>query len=310
MSYTITPLSLKNLNDLCFLYKKVFNNDVSLEMISKKFETSYTGISYFGHLAYSNKKPVAFHGAIPIIMTYNGKEELAAQYGDAMTLKEHTGNGLFTKLGKLTDTKLKEAGVKFVWGFPNQNSEYGYMNKLNWKYVDRTQGFILKTNSIPIEKFAQKFNFTKNILQRNITSVFEKHKTNKIIKSSVLNEKEYVTTLRNKAYYDYKSFTGNFKIDIDGVLFWIKIKNGLLVGDIESPNEKLFFQALQKLKLMASNCGIGELVFQASPNTSITKLLDSLNVEKFESWAVGYKNFNSNFPLEKIKLTFGDLDTF
>ena len=139
MDYHIEPISKKHFTNLKILYKLVFGNDYSLSYIEKKYNTEYLGKSLFGHLAFYNEKPVAFHGAIPVLMKYKNQYELAAQYGDAMTLKEHNGNGLFTKLGKLTDEQLKKEGIRFVWGFPNQNSEYGYINKMEWDYSNRMQ---------------------------------------------------------------------------------------------------------------------------------------------------------------------------
>ncbi len=309
MSYNIVPLSTENIKDLTYLYKHVFGNNMSIDMVKKKFDTDHLGVSYFGHLAYENKKPVAFHGAIPVLMKYNGLTELAAQYGDAMTMPGHTGKGLFTKLGKYTDQQLKKAGIKFVWGFPNQNSEYGYLNKLDWKYKERMLGYTIKTSFFPFGKVVSKFDFTKNIYDKRVRDIFSDYITKNKISGSVFKDFNCVSTSRDQSYYDYKSHTGNFTIDIDGVLFWIKIKNDLLVGDIEASDEALFYQALKKLKSLAYKSGIMTITFQASPNTQIAKLLHS-QAEAFSSWIVGFKNFSSSFPLEELKLTFGDLDTF
>lgn len=310
MSYTIVPLSLENMEDLTYLYKHVFGNTITLDIVKRKFDTSYLGLSHFGHIAYHNNKPVAFHGAVPVLMTYNGATELAAQYGDAMTLPNHTGKGLFTKLGKLTDAQLEAAGITFVWGFPNQNSEYGYLNKLDWQYVERMQGFTIKTSAIPLEKIAQKFNFAKNIYSKRIDRIFEPYRTNRNIKGSVFLNTDCISTSRDSAYYNYKAYNDNFTVEIEGVLFWLKIKNGLLVGDIETPNDVAFYEALEKLKQIALNNGIGEITFQASPETQISKLLATKAENTFESWVVGYKSFSTSLQLEKLKLTFGDLDTF
>ena len=310
MSYTITPLSINNIKDLTYLYKKVFNNKYTIDLVIRKYNTSYLGVSYFGHIAYNNGEPVAFHGAIPVKMEYNSNYEIAAQYGDAMTLPKHTGKGLFTKLGKLTDEQLKEVNITFVWGFPNQNSEYGYLNKLDWQYVDRMQGFKIKTAKLTLEKAARKLHLTNQLFDLHVIKVFKKYKTSAKIKGSVYNQGIPVSTYRNIDYYNYKSFTNNFTIAINDVLFWIKIKNGLLVGDIETPSKQHFYKALTELKKIAITNGISEIVFQSSPNTLITELLNGKANEHFESWIVGYKNFSSHFPLEKLKLTFGDLDTF
>jgi hypothetical protein len=261
-------------------------------------------------LAYLNDLPVAFHGAIPVEMKYKNQTEVAAQYGDAMTLKNHTGKGLFTKLGKLTDKQLIKANIKFIWGFPNQNSEYGYLNKLNWQYKERMQGFKIATSKLPFEKLSKKMKFISEIYQKHIEKVFEKYKINKYLKGSVFLDNEIVSINRNIGFYNYRAFTNNFVIKIENVFFWIKIKNGLLIGDVEtnSPNE--FYKALEKLKKIATKNGIHEIIFQASPNTLICDLMQKTNAQKFESWIVGYKNISSDFPLEKLKFTFGDLDTF
>ncbi|WP_459210772.1 GNAT family N-acetyltransferase [Aquimarina rhabdastrellae] len=311
MNYSIAPLSHKNIKDLLYLYEFVFGNTYSLDFILKKFDTSYLGKSYYGHLAYHDKRPIAFHGAIPVLMEYQGRHEIAAQYGDAMTLPTYTGKGLFTKLGQLTDQQLQDDGISFVWGFPNQNSEYGYINKLHWNYVERMQGYKIKTAIIPLEKMVRKFKFTNQFYINRIKKAFEKYRVPSYIQGSVLNSKnDIVTTCRNTHYYTYKSFSENFTIKIDDVLFWIKIKNGLLIGDIETPSKAAFNNALEKLKKLASDNGIGELIFQSSPNTLTTDLLQEQSDDYFESWIVGFKNFSSKFPLEKLKLTFGDLDTF
>ncbi|MDH7448049.1 GNAT family N-acetyltransferase [Aquimarina sp. 2201CG14-23] len=310
MEYSIVPLSQENIKDLTYLYKKVFGNSVTLNSVNRKFDTSYLGKSLFGHLAYDKDQPIAFHGAIPVLMEYENTYEIAAQYGDAMTLPNYTGKGLFTTLGNHTDEQLKSAGIRFVWGFPNQNSEYGYLNKLNWIYKERMQGFKVKAANIPLEKLVKKNNTTNSLYNKRIERVFEKYKIDVSVKGSVFNNTHIVSTARNSAYYQYKSFTNNFTIELNNVIFWIKIKNGLLIGDVEASNEIDFDKALYQLKSIAAKNGISELIFQASPDTQISSLMANRADEQFESWVVGFKNFSSDFPLEKLKFTFGDLDTF
>jgi hypothetical protein len=310
MEYQIEKLSDKNLADLISIYKTVFGTLYSEDEIYKKFDTSYLGLKYFGHIAYFQKKPIAFHGAILVEMKHNNQLELAAQYGDAMTVKEHVGKGLFTKLGELTDEQLKAAGIKFVWGFPNQNSEYGYINNLNWTYEEQVKGYKIKIATIPFEKMARKMPHTLKIYDKLMYKSFLKFKTNKIISGSVFLEKNTVSIHRNAEFYSYKAFTNNFVIEIHETLFWIKIKNGLLIGDVQIKSKEQFDSALKILKHIAFKMGISEIIFQTSPNTLLATIMETRANEKFDSWKVGYKNFNSNFPLKNLKFTFGDLDTF
>ena len=120
--YEFVSLNEENIFELMPLYKKVFGIDHTLEHITKKYNPSYTGLNAQGHFALFDGKVVAFHGAIPVLMRHKNTTELAAQYGDAMTLKSHSGKGFVSQLGKLTDRLLIQKGVSFVWGFPNQNS--------------------------------------------------------------------------------------------------------------------------------------------------------------------------------------------
>ena len=54
----------------------------------------------------------------------------------------------------------------------------------------------------------------------HISKVFKQYQTRKVCKGSVYINDETVSTLRNKAYYNYKSFAGNFTVVIEGVLFF------------------------------------------------------------------------------------------
>jgi len=42
----------------------------------------------------------------------------------------------------------------------------------------------------------------------------------------------------------------------------------------------------------------------------LTDVLEDLADHTFESWGVCYKNFSSGFPLERLFVTLGDIDTF
>lgn len=310
MEYEIKPLSDNTISDLKILYKAVFGNSYTEKQILEKYDTYYLGKKHFGHIAYYKNQPVAFHGAIPVQMKYNNQLELAAQYGDAMTIKSHNGKGLFSKLGELTDSLLQAEGFKFVWGFPNQNSEYGYINKLNWTYKESIQGFRFPIRTIPLEKTIKKTGFLSNWYAKFVRQKFSKYEVVNTISGSVFLKENCVSVNRNQEYYSYKSFGNNFCVKINETLFWIKIQHGLLVGDLEISTVANFDFALEKLKQIAFRIGVNEIIFQTSPNTLIAELLQSKTNNQFESWKVGYKNFNSNFPLENLKFTFGDLDTF
>ncbi len=309
MHYHFEKLGAHNLSALVFLYKEVFGNTYSLAYVQRKFDTSYLSTGPFGHIAFFENSPVAFHGAIPVKMCYREEIELAAQYGDAMTLSAHAGKGLFTKLGRLTDEQLQEAGVKFVWGFPNQNSEYGYVNKLQWQSKERMLGFRIKLRRLSIEKISKRMGFLSRKYRKRLAAIINPLRTNTFPRGSI-DKSKAVTVARSSAYYQYKSFGGSICINLSGVIFWIKILGGHLVGDVEVTDGANFQKGLAQLRALAGRLGVDQIIFQASPKTLISKSLEDIVDEVFESWMVGYKNFNSDFPLHSMKYTFGDLDTF
>lgn len=306
--YEFVPLTEDNIMLLQGLYQEVFGISYSLEQIKAKYRPAYTGIEAQGHFAFYQDKAVAFHGAIPVLMNYKGHIELSAQYGDAMTLKDHTGQGLFTRLGELSDERLKLHGVKFVWGFPNQNSEYGYVNKLNWKGKERMRCYIFKLKPLSSELVFRK------------TKVFEKNKQAQIKKKlkPLIIKKSGSLSIdfehgggvdRSDAHYAYKSFSPNYFIQLNETKVWIKTLGGLLVGDMEAKSGNQVNQTILELKKLANELGLNKVVIQASPGSKLNQIL-AKKYNSIDSWLIGYKNFNSEIPFEELDFTYGDLDTF
>lgn len=306
--YEFEALSEENLHGLIPLYHKVFNKKYQEQQIRAKFLTNNSAISAQGHFAKLNGQVVAFHGAIPVLMQYKNQIELAAQYGDAMTLKGHTGKGLFTKLGRLTDELLKKKGVRFVWGFPNQNSEYGYVNKLDWKGNKRMQAFLIPLSIVSEEVLRRKANLGVESFQEKIKRIIEPIRIEKANLQSV-NTDQYPSVQHSKNFFEYKSFSPNYMIELAGCKVWIKTEGGLLVGDVEQKSEEQFTELIQHLLQLGKKLGLHQLVFQFSPQSTHCQWMKK-HYKAVDSWLIGYKDFNSDFPLEELQLTYGDLDTF
>ena len=52
-----------------------------------------------------------------------------------------------------------------------------------------------------------------------------------------------------------------------------------------------------------------KITFQASPGTSPERIF-SRHFDAFDSWLLGGKSLASGFPIESLRCTYGDLDTF
>ena len=310
MEYAIKPLAENNIADLYALYQEVYGKSLSHGFLEQKFDATYLAKSYYGYFAYDHEKPIAFYGAIPIAMRYNNQTEIAAHSVNTMTHPKYRGQGLFTELANLTYQLLQSAGFTFVLGFPNQNSEYGFLNKLDWQYSERMMGYSTRVTRFSIEKLTKKNNVTAVVYQKYCDWVFNQYKVNRILKTNAMLLENAVTVDRNENYYQYKNAFGSFVIALEGCLFWIKIQNGLQLGDVEATSEEQFKKGIQKLKQLCRKAGIGEIVLQTSPKTTLHQWMQNQQWHSFDSWIVGYKNFNSSFPLENLKFTLGDVDVF
>lgn len=306
--YRFEKLDDNNLHHLITLYKQVFGSNYSFDFIKAKYQNSYTGIKAQGHFAFLKDQAVAFHGAIPVIMTQGGSNELCAQFGDAMTLKSHTGNGLFTILGQKTDELLQSLDVKFAWGFPNQNSEYGYVNKLEWQGKERMQCYIFKIQSLSSERILRK----SKIFQEKSQDIIKKKIAPFIIDKENLQSidvNNYGGIERSNSFYQYRSFTPNYFINIKDTKVWIKPQGGLLVGDIEIINKDQVLETVEDLKKLSKHLGLHQMVIQASPKSRLNIILQS-KYKAIDSWLIGYKSYSSKFDLSQLQFTYGDLDTY
>ncbi len=308
MDYLIKPFTEDLIEDFRLLYKEVYGKSIPLEFVLKKFDSKYLIDGYFGYFAYDNSKPIAFYGVVPVLMRYENQTEIAAQSVNTMTHPKYNGKGLFTKLAELTYAKMEQSGITFLWGFPNENSAYAFLNKLGGNYKEQMLGYTIRTNGYPIQNLLQKIPFIDTIYQFYLKKIFTKYVTNETMTGSIT--ENAVTVYRNAVYYNYKAFSGNFTITLNSCLFWIKIKNGLEIGDIETSSEENFHKAMESLKRICKKAGISEITFQTSPGTLQNDWMKNQKSSHFKSWLVGYKNLSSKFPLEKLKFTLGDVDVF
>lgn len=309
--YYFEKLNHNNLNDLLSIYKDAFSKEVSLEFLQKKQDTSYAGPSYVGYIAYSaENEPAAFYGVYPCFIDYNGKKYLAAQSGDTMTHSKHTGKGLFTSLATKTYEYCKENGINLVFGFPNQNSYPGFTKKLNWIHFDDLISYQIKVKCIPwirIKKIVHLSQKIHNLWGSFILQLLPKGKaftsSAKDINIPVIDHSE--------DFFKYKTYEKNYLLNVNGINVWLKFDElFLLIGDIEKCNEEEFLKVIGKLKKIAFLIGLPHIRFTGSSNTWGIEMFKKYGVKMDNTYPVGGINFTNAIPLEKMKFTMADNDTF
>ncbi len=291
------------------VYKAVYGHQRPAGFFRNKYDTAYTGAKYIGYLAYDlQHQPIAFYGVIPTLIWCNGKTILAAQSADTMTHPGYRNMGLFKQLANLTYALCKQAGIRFVFGFPNQNSLPGFL-KMGWNITESLDSFQMQVGGVlPLQKIAYKYWALRPVYNWYTNRVLKNYLSDKKgVQNSVLAD-GYNGVFRDDNYLNYKTYSPTRVIEIDGVLFWIKLQNGLQVGDIANiaPNFEI---SLQKLKVLARKLGLTQIYFQVSPQTHLHTLL-SQNYKPVPAFQAGFKKIDGELSPENIKFTLADIDIF
>ncbi|AWA29504.1 hypothetical protein HYN48_05045 [Flavobacterium magnum] len=306
---TIKSFSEAHLSDFARLYHAVYRKNIAPSFIRAKFTRPDLGDRFFGFIAYDGTVPVSFFGAVPVLIGHGTQTERAAQAVDAMTHPQYRGRGLLAELARLTHEVLEKNGFTMIFGFPNQNSEHLLLDTLHWQFSQRMSGYYFRTGSGLFSRIINEIPILKNALRRKSAAQLLQYVTTALMPTG--NDRSAVTTVRDAVHFDYKRFSGNFVIQAGGCIFWIKNGKKLVVGDFEADTSAAFQRGLSALKTICKKGGVSEIHFQVTAGSRKDLLLKSFpGAMQFDSWIIGYKNFNSSFPLEKLEFTLADVDIF
>ena len=311
MNYTLTKLTSENQQDLIPIYADTFGIDVSLDFLRAKQNTSFTGFDHVGFIAYDDQnQPVAFYGVYPCLIEFQGKKYLVAQSGDTMTHSKHVGNGLFTQLAQKTYDYCKENGFHLVYGFPNENSFPGFIKRLGWSHFDDMTPYLIRVKCIPWIRLKITFKLPQSLHNKWCNFVLNKLKKGQPFKSSALTVETPVID-HSKELFAYKTYAKNYLIQLNGMNLWLKHDDTfLLIGDLETGSEDEFEQTIKRLKRLAFFLGLPHLRFQTSTSTEGERLFQKYGQPMEVNYPIGGINFSGEIPLEKIKFTGADNDTF
>jgi len=307
--YRIDRLDKKNLKDLAILHSGVYGVPVNETYFLKKYDTAYTGFENVGYIAYNREgKPVAYYGVIPCYIQYKGEVMLAAQSADTMTHPQYRYKGMFVDLSNKAFDLCRQLGIRLVFGFPNQNSYHGAVNKLGWKMTEAMACFVIPIKSLPLESVARKMRLSK-LYTRYAQFVLKKNMVSLPGTASSVIADGFAGVYRSEEYLVYKTYNSSRVIKIGNARIWISGRPGMLIGDMENVDETNFKTVTDKLRGLAGKLGIRQVQFHCSPGTNLHRLF-SENFEPAHSYPVLFQDFGSSIPPEKIKFTFADIDIF
>jgi hypothetical protein len=308
--FTITRLSQKNIADLARLHSEVYGVPLREKYFKSKYNTSYTGVEYAGYIAYNRQNlPVAYYGVIPCSLRYGNERMLAAQSADTMTHPRHRYKGMFVELSLKCFELCRQLGIRLVFGFPNENSYHGAVNKLGWKLISQMDCFTIHCESSWLRNLLAKIPLLKKLHKHYVQKLIRKNsETLKGIRASFISE-GFAGVDRSEEYLDYKQYNPTSVLKIGEARIWISTRHGLMIGDMEGVDEQNFNHVMTGLKKIADRAGISELQFHCSPGTKLHDLF-SQSYPATPSFPALYQDFGSQISPEKIRFSLADIDIF
>ncbi len=123
-------------DSLCELHKLVFGAQVSVERWTWQHQGNPAGQAVIV-LAESNQGIVGQYALIPLRMKIENGMCLGGLSVDTMVHPDYRGQGMFVILGKQAYDRAGRRGIRFVYGFPNENIHYARFTKLGWTDLHR-----------------------------------------------------------------------------------------------------------------------------------------------------------------------------
>jgi hypothetical protein len=305
--YYIERLTAGKLVDMARLHLAVYNKVMPLSFFEKKYDTAFTGVAYIGYIAYSMPGiPVAYYGVIPCFLQDHSRTILAAQSADTMTHPQYRFKGLFVELSNMAFELCWQENIRIVFGFPNQNSLHGAVNKLGWRMTHAMECFIIPVRSVPIERITRNRFLLHDLYELYKKKVLKKYRSAFMVENSVIQE-GYIGVCRDADFWAYKKYNVREVIQVGDTLVWVRINNGLVIGDMTDCTD--IDPVITGLQKLAAKLGLTQLQFHTSQGTGLHQHL----VKKYNtvpSFPALFQDFNSGWELDRIKFNFGDIDIF
>jgi hypothetical protein len=153
-------LSSEQVVDICNLFERIFEKKMTPNDFKKKFLSNTFKTSYHALLLSDNHKIVGCYTSIPQQYIYYGKEMTFGLSVDTMIDNEYRGNPFtLKKLANIVYDSMKDDGISFVFGFPNDNVYLVRKKILKWKDIGKLKYYILPINIGAIKNKLKYFNF-------------------------------------------------------------------------------------------------------------------------------------------------------
>jgi hypothetical protein len=306
--YVIRQLDAQRIKDVETLYPAVFGIKLRKGWLEAKFSTAYTGAQFIGYIAYDTAdEPAAYYGVLPCLVRYGTEIILSAQSGDTMTHPRHRKQGLFVELSRMTFELCRSAGIRFIFGLPNQNAYPAMVGVLGWKEAGTLERFTIPVRTWRLEALFRRLG-ARRVYETYCRWVLRKRTLNrKGLANAVIGE-GYGGVYRDERYLQYRRYNPTYVLKAGNALAWIRLRQALLIGDMEVTDAE-FDDAMFQLEKTARRLGIPYVSFQTSRGTRLHTIF-AARYRGETSFPVLIKDLGAGIPPEKLALTFADIDIF
>lgn len=115
------------------LFKLVFKKDLSAKYWNWRFLENPAYEKPMIYLMWDGSVLAGHYAVSPVKMKFESEVKMTALSMTTMTHPEYGGRGIFSDLASGLYKDISEnSGVSMVWGFPNNNSHYGFVKNLKW----------------------------------------------------------------------------------------------------------------------------------------------------------------------------------
>lgn len=271
----------------------------------KKMDTSYAGLGPLGMVALNNRgSMVGYYGVLPVLVQHRNQQGLmetflAGQSADTMIHPDYRLQGLFLVLSEQCFELCKSAGVKWIFGFPNQNSLKGAL-KLGWQQ----QGQIMRFSLWMAEGTVH--GSLKNRLERRMHIQLSRVHAPQASRL----EPSDCQLVYDAAYWRYKAHQQNFWMRIGQTHVWLKVRGDqLLIGGISRTRHEDIRALVKSLQKITARLHLHELVCLAAEGSALFHQLSAL-YDPQPAFPLLLHMLGRQEDLPGFTCMGGDLDTF
>ena len=310
-TYGFSVLRGSELAPVIPLFRDAFGREFTVDQLERKFACEHGGLTGFVCVAFAESGEAAGSvGVLPWPVRYEARVETAGQMVDVATGSAHRGKGLFVALAERAREVCEEAGVGFLYGFPNEAAYPIWIQKLGYDHSDDLLEFRIPVRTLPAEKVSHRAGPLRGVYEGYVRRKLDSRKAVDPVLPNSLGGDGFAAIDRDNAFHTYKrAFGGSRVVATDGGRAWVKIHHGILIGDLEATSDGDLEETVRSLERLAVRLGIAQIVFQASKDTRFASFFAGRSAAVRELPVI-HRDLGSGIPKEKLRYTFGDLDNF